>query len=260
MLNLEQILNFAKEKGFPAGREKQVMAEYLQCLILQSFFRHAPVGKVSFIGGTSLRFFYDLSRFSEDLNFDNFGLGVSEFEEVIGKMIKDLEAQGFAVDSLIKIKGAFHCYIRFSNLLFANKLSSHATEKILVKIDTVTQDFIFVPEKKFFDRYGIVEEILVNPKDILMAQKTIALLERKTAKGRDFFDYTFLHSFTQPSLGYLQQKAGIASLPELKERLLKRCEEVNFDEMAKDVAPFLFNTGDAIRITKFKQYIEQWRV
>jgi len=105
-----------------------------------------------------------------------------------------------------------------------------------------------------------VEEILVNPKDILMAQKTIALLERKTAKGRDFFDYTFLHSFTQPSLGYLQQKAGIASLPELKERLLKRCEEVNFDEMAKDVAPFLFNTGDAIRITKFKQYIEQWRV
>ena len=260
MLNLEQILNFARERGFPAGREKQAMAEYLQCLILQSLFRHAPVGKISFIGGTSLRFFYDLSRFSEDLDFDNFGLGIGEFEEVMAKVIKDLKAQGFTVDSLIKIKGAFHCYIRFSNLLFANKLSPYANEKILVKIDTTAQSFIFVPEKKFFDRYGIVEEILVNPKDILMAQKTIALLERKTAKGRDFFDYTFLHAFTKPNLDYLKQKTGIASLPELKEKLLERCAEVNFEEMARDVAPFLFNAADAIRVTKFKQYIEQWEV
>lgn len=260
MLNLEQILNFARERGFPAGREKQAMAEYLQCLILQSFFRHAPIGKISFIGGTSLRFFYDLSRFSEDLDFDNFGLSVSEFEEVVGKVIKDLEAQGFVVDSLIKIKGAFHCYIRFNNLLFDNKLSPHANEKILVKIDTTVQSFIFVPEKRFFDRYGIVEEVLVNPKEILMAQKTIALLERKTPKGRDFFDYTFLHAFTKPNLDYLKQKIGIVSLPELKEKLLERCAEVNFEEMAKDVAPFLFEARDVIRITKFKQYIEQWEV
>ncbi|MBI5222061.1 MAG: nucleotidyl transferase AbiEii/AbiGii toxin family protein [Candidatus Magasanikbacteria bacterium] len=260
MLNLEQILNFARERGFPGGREKQAMAEYLQCLILQSFFRHAPIGKISFIGGTSLRFFYNLSRFSEDLDFDNFGLGVSEFEEVIGEVVKDLEAQGFTVDSLIKIKGAFHCYIRFNNLLFANKLSPHASEKILVKIDTTTQSFIFTPEKKFFDRYGIVEEVLVNPKDILAAQKVIALLQRKTAKGRDFFDYTFLHSFAKPNLDYLKQKINIASLPELKEKLLARCAEVNFEEMAKDVAPFLFEARDAIRIIKFKQYIEQWEV
>lgn len=257
MLNLEQILNFAREKGFPAGREKQAMAEYLQCLIVQSLFRHAPTGKISFVGGTSLRFFYDLSRFSEDLDFDNFGLSVSEFEEIIGKVVKDLEAQGFIVDSLIKIKGAFHCYIRFNNLLFANKLSPHANEKILVKVDTTAQSFVFVPEKKFFDRYGIVEEILVNPKDILMAQKTVALLERKTAKGRDFFDYTFLHSFTMPNLDYLRHKIDIATLPELKAKLLERCAEVNFEEMAKDVAPFLFDAHDAIRITKFKQYIEQ---
>jgi len=260
MLNLEQILNFARERNFPEGREKQAMAEYLQCLILQSLFRHAPVGKISFIGGTCLRFFYDLSRFSEDLDFDNFGLGTAEFEAVIGEVINDLEAQGFIVDSLVKFKGAFHCYIRFSNLLFVNKLSPHASEKILVKIDTVNQDFAFTPEKKFFDRYGIVEEVMVNPKDILMAQKTIALLERKKAKGRDFFDYTFLHAFTKPNLAYLKHKTGIGSLRELKEKLLARCAEVDFDDMAKDVAPFLFDARDAIRITKFKQYIEQWEV
>lgn len=260
MLNLEQILNFAKENKFPSGREKQAMAEYLQCLILQSFFRHVPTNKISFIGGTCLRFFYNLSRFSEDLDFDNFGLDAIEFEAVIGEVIKDLESQGFVIDSLIKFKGAFHCYIRFSNLLFDNKLSPHANEKILVKIDTVNQDFVFAPEKIFFDRYGIVEEVLVNPKDILMAQKTIALLERKTPKGRDFFDYTFLNAFTKPNIDYLKQKANIASLPELKEKLLARCAEVDFDDMAKDVAPFLFDPRDVIRITKFEKFIEQWEV
>lgn len=101
---------------------------------------------------------------------------------------------------------------------------------------------------------------MVNPKDILMAQKTIALLKRKTAKGRDFFDYTFLHAFTKPNLDYLKQKIDIASLPELKEKILARCAEINFEEMAKDVAPFLFDARDAVRITKFKQYIEQWDV
>jgi len=204
--------------------------------------------------GRNLEFFF------EGFYFDNFGLGTAEFEAVIGEVINDLEAQGFTVDSLVKFKGAFHCYIRFSNLLFVNKLSPHASEKILVKIDTVNQDFAFTPEKKFFDRYGIVEEVMVNPKDILMAQKTIALLERKKAKGRDFFDYTFLHAFTKPNLAYLKHKTGIGSLRELKEKLLARCAEVDFDDMAKDVAPFLFDARDAIRITKFKQYIEQWEV
>lgn len=260
MLDLEQILSFAKENNFPAGREKQALAEYLQCIILQSLFQHAPIGKISFIGGTSLRFFYNLSRFSEDLDFDNLGLDSDDFEFLMGKVVKDLLLQGFQVDSLVKIKGAYHCYIRFGNLLFQNKLSPHADEKILIKIDTVKQDYTFVSDKKFFNRYGIVEEVLVNPKDILMAQKIGALLGRKTAKGRDFFDFIFLDGITKPNLGYLKEKLGIGSMSELKEKLLARCDEIDFEEMVRDVAPFLFNANDAVRILKFKQYIEQWEI
>jgi len=260
MLNLEQILSFAKENNFPTGREKQALAEYLQCVILHALFQHAPVGKISFVGGTSLRFFYNLSRFSEDLDFDNFGLNANDFEILMAEVVKDLTAQGFVVDSLVKIKGAYHCYIRFANLLFENKLSGHSTEKILIKVDTTEQNFLVKPEKKFFNRYGIVEEVLVNPKDILMAQKIGALLGRKTAKGRDFFDFIFLDGITKPNLSYLKQKTGIASLPELKVKLLERCAEVNFADLAKDVAPFLFDARDAVRIIKFKEYIEQWDV
>jgi len=260
MLNLDQILSFAKDNGLPVGRERQAMIEYLQCLLLQSLTRRAPIGKLSFIGGTSLRFFYNLPRFSEDLDFDNFGLSVLDFEEMIKKILVDLEDYGFVVDSLIKIKGAFHCYIRFNHLLYKNKLSPHASEKILVKIDTNRQEFPVLTEKIFFNRYGVVEDVTVNPKDILMAQKTIALLERKTPKGRDFFDFVFLDGITKPNLSYLQLKAGINSLAELKERLLVHCQKMDFKQLEADVAPFLFNDFDLIRITKFKQYIEGWKI
>ncbi len=260
MLTLEQIVALSKEHNFPAGREKQALAEYLQCIMLQSLFQHVPSGKISFIGGTSLRFFYNISRFSEDLDFDNFGLAVDEFEATIELVVRDLLLQGFQVDAVIKIKGAFHCYVRFGNLLYQHKLSPYADEKILVKIDTVVQDFPIEPEKKFFNRYGIVEEIAVNPKDILMAQKAGAILGRKTAKGRDFYDFIFLDGITKPHVGYLAHKFQITSLVDLKVALLKRCQEVDFNEMVRDVQPFLFHERDALRIQKFQQYIEQWQV
>jgi len=260
MLNFEQILFFAREQNFPQHREKQALAEYLQCIILQSIFQHVPNGKISFIGGTSLRFFYNMLRFSEDLDFDNFGLSVEDFELTMEHIVRDLTLQGFHVDSVVKIKGAYHCYIRFGNLLYQHKLSAHADEKILVKVDTVSQEYPIIPEKKFFNRYGIVEEILVNPKDILMAQKVGALLGRKRAKGRDFFDFIFLDGMTKPHLGYVQEKLGIHSLPELKEKILERCAEINFDDMVRDVEPFLFNARDTLRIKKFKAYMEQWDV
>lgn len=260
MLNLEQIVALAVENGFPPNRERQAMAEYLQCLILQSVVRHSPAEKISFIGGTSLRFFYNLPRFSEDLDFDNFSLTISDFENIIAAVLKNLSEQGFVVDSVVKIKGAYHCYIRFNNLLFDNKLSPHADEKILIKIDTVSQDWPIQTEKKFFNRYGVVEEVVVNPKDVLMAQKTIALLERNTPKGRDFFDFTFLDGFTKPNVPYLKHKTGINSLAELKERMIKRCAQLDFAALAQDVAPFIFNTNDLIRITKFPQYIAGWQV
>lgn len=260
MMNLEQILLFSQETGLPHGRERQALAEYLQCVILQIIANSDLVDKMSFSGGTSLRFFYGLPRFSEDLDFDNFGLSEDDFAKLIEVVTKNLVEQGFSVECSVKIKGAYHCYVRFSNLLFDNKLSAHADEKILVKIDTVAQDFPVKIEKKFFNRYGIVEEMNISSLDILMAQKSLAILGRKTSKGRDFFDFTFLDGLTKPNLNYLDHKIGIKTMSQLKERLLQRCAEVDFKEMARDVEPFLFNHDDVIRITKFPQYITGWNV
>lgn len=258
MEDLSSILRYAKDKNYPVHNPRGLYVEYLQYEMLRAIFRHTA--KLSFIGGTALRMILHTQRFSEDLDFDNFGISVNEFAILTQKVQKDLEMLGFEIQFRNVYKGAYHCYFKFSDLLFRYGFSPHEDEKILVRLDTVAQNFSFVPETAVLENFGMFFEVKYNPKDILLSQKFIAALERNRSKGRDFYDITYLMGIIKPNLEYIKQKAGIASMSELKNKLLARCEEVNFDEMAKDVSPFLFDARDVIRITKFKQYIEQWDV
>ena len=258
MEDLQSILKFAKERGFPLSNPKSLYVEYLQYELLNSIFHHTD--KLSFIGGTALRIILNSQRFSEDLDFDNFGITEQEFEQLTRAITKDLRDLGFQVEFRNIYKGAYHCHFKFSEILQKYGFSPHADEKVLVKIDTVKQNFIFSPTVGVVNNFGLFFEVRHNPKDILYSQKLAAALARHRSKGRDFYDITFLDGLTKPNLAYLEQAAGIKTMEELKERLLARCAEVDFKEMARDVEPFLFNHDDIVRILKFPQYIAGWNV
>lgn len=258
MEDLNSVLKFAKANNYPGQNLRGIYVEYLQYEILQSIFRHTD--KLSFIGGTALRIVFNSQRFSEDLDFDNLGLSESDFADLTKKVQKDLTQLGFQVEFRNVYKGAYHCYFKFSDILFRYGFSPYEGEKVLVRLDTVCQNFSFIPEVSVLNNFGLFFEIKHNPKDILLSQKMVTALERKRNKGRDFYDITFLMGIAKPNLGYLKEKLGIESMLELKEKLLARCDEIDFEEMVRDVAPFLFNANDAVRILKFKQYIEQWDV
>ena len=258
MEDLNSVLRYAKSKNYPINNPRGLYVEYLQYELLRSIFKHT--NKLSFIGGTALRVIFRTQRFSEDLDFDNFGITESEFGDLTQKIQQDMAVLGFQVEFRNVLKGAYHCYFKFSKILHRFGFSPNEDEKILVRLDTVNQNYFFKPETAVLQNFGLFFEVKHNPKDILLSQKLVASLERKRSKGRDFYDITYLMDITSPNLQYLNHKIGISTLPELKERILERCDEVNFDEMAKDVAPFLFNPADTIRITKFKQFIQQWKV
>jgi len=86
--------------------------------------------------------------------------------------------------------------------------------------------------------------------------KIYAALNRSRAKGRDFFDLVFLLPQTKPNYEYLEQKLGIKNGQELKEALLAQTADFNFDQLAKDVEPFLINAGDSKRVKMFIPYIQ----
>ena len=256
MLTLPEIEKFYPE---PLRRHKRfLLREYLQHKILQIVFESENAAQFAFLGGTCLRIVHGNTRCSEDIDFDNFQIGEQHFEEVSRVIRVKLEREGYEVEMRTVYKGEFHCYIRFPELLYREGLSGHLEEKILVQLDTEPQHFSFVPEKFLLNRFDVFTQIFITPKDLLLAQKFHTILNRKRNKGRDFFDVVFLLSLIdRPNYDYLEMKDKITNPAELKNRILARCAELDMDEMARDVEPFLFNSADTKKVTHFADYIQQ---
>ena len=106
MLELQQI-----KKEYPEplqGYERAIVREYLQYKILQAIFESKQASMLSFLGGTALRIVHGNSRFSEDIDLDNFGLSWQAFGELAQSVKLFLELEGFLVETSMAAKDAFH--------------------------------------------------------------------------------------------------------------------------------------------------------
>jgi predicted nucleotidyltransferase component of viral defense system len=256
MLSLEQIVQYFP-KELANRNPKGVLVEYLQYEILDSLFKQAGSEELSFIGGTAIRLLYDSHRFSEDLDFDNFGLDFAGFRSLFNKVCSELALKGFSLEhEFAGLKPHYHCYIKFPRLLNQLGLSGHREEKILVSIDAELKEKLFAPEIKTLNRFGVYRNLPANPPDILLAQKLLAILFRKREKGRDFYDASFLWGLTKPNYDYLQKRAGL-SRDDLNSKLLARCEKLNYKALARDVEPFLFEPGQINRVLDFISFLKE---
>jgi len=235
-----------------------ILREYLQHKILQIIFESKHASQLCFLGGTCLRIVHGNSRFSEDLDFDNFNINEASFEEISGVLKKQLGLEGYEVEMKTVYKGAYHCYIRFPEILYKEGLSGHREEKILIQLDTEPQHFDFIPMKYILNKFDVFTQIFITPLDILLAQKFYAVCNRDRNKGRDFFDIVFLLSLvSKPNYDYLELKLKISNASQLKEMVLDKCSKINMEEMAKDTAPFLFDAKDVKKIILFPELIKQ---
>lgn len=233
-----------------------MLREYLQCKILELLFESKYALKFAFLGGTCLRLVHNNSRFSEDLDFDNFGLSERDFEEVSGILLRGLERQGFQVEMRNVLSGAYHCYFRFTRLLHETGLSGHREAVIRINLDTEPQGFVFKPQSYFLNRFDVFSNIPCTPPDILLSQKIAAMSQRRRPQGRDFFDAVFLFAKVTPNFGYLEQKLQISGPEALKTHLLELCETIDFVELARDVQPFLFHASDIKRVEMFPEFVK----
>jgi hypothetical protein len=151
-------------------------------------------------------------------------------------------------------KDAFHCDLRFPELLYDQGLSPHQQEKTLIQLDTVAQGYPYTPEVRILNKFDVFTEIRVTPLSVLLSQKIYTAVNRKRPKGRDFYDITFLLSKTKPDFGFIHQKMGISSPESLREELLLRTEAFDFDALGGDVAPFLIAKEQVKRVVKFREF------
>lgn len=255
MLDFQQVL-----EQYPVhlqGFKRAILREYLQVKILQAIFTSKQASQLVFIGGTALRILHDNQRFSEDIDLDHFDMSWDAFGEMFHKVERFLTLDGFVVEVQEVAKGAFHCYLRFPELLYGQDLSPHLAHKLLIRVDSVSQGYAYQPEVRILNKFDVFTEVRVAPINLLLSHKLYSAVNRKRPKGRDFYDITFLLGRTKPDYQYLKQQLGVDLPEDLREVILNRTAVYDFETLASDVAPFLIDKDQVKRVRLFRKYWQQ---
>ena len=239
-----------------------ITREYLQARFLECLQENGAFVNWVFVGGTALRFLYQMPRFSEDLDFSLTGPGIEDsFTELVKKAKASFQAEDYSVSIRAKtektVKSAF---IKFDGLLFEIGLSPHRSEVISIKVEIDTNP----PPGANLETSVVRRHCLLNlqhyDKSSLLAGKLHALLTRKYVKGRDVYDlmwYLSDRTWPEPNLLLLNNalKQTGWSGPEMtatnwrKETAL-RVSQYDWHKVNADVRPFLEKQEELKILTK----------
>ena len=238
--------------------------EVVQEIALLGLWRGGFFEKAAFYGGTALRIFHGLRRFSEDLDFTLLSADdKSRLETYLPSVATELESWGFSFEAEKKsagdrtgIESAFLKGGTQLNLLhigapadLANKLPRRQSLRIKLELDLRPPPFATTEVRT---------QLLPSPYQVtlydlesLFAGKLHAVLCRgwkSRIKGRDFYDFVWYVSRNiRPNLAHLdarmRQTGHWSGEPintrSLKELLLARFAEIDFKKAADEVRIFI---------------------
>ena len=180
-----------------ALEEEQALREITQEIILAALGRTDFFHKAGFQGGTCLRIFHGMSRFSEDLDFALHTPGVSfALETYLNALTKELAAYGYELkmDDRSKVDRAVRmAFIKddsLGNLLRLNyRPAKGPLRKLRIKLEVDTGPPVGASfETKYLD-FPFPSAVCVFDLPSLFAGKLHALLCREYLKGRDWYDF-----------------------------------------------------------------------
>jgi predicted nucleotidyltransferase component of viral defense system len=231
------------------------MREYLQAYILRILYDNKFFLTSVFLGGTALRFLYNLPRFSQDLDFSLIKKGAFSCEKTIGAVEKELLLSNYDVSTKYKTLGAVHyAMFKFKRLMYEAKLSPLRDENFSIKIEIDTSP----PrggktENKVVNKYFLIS-FLTYDLPSLFAGKIHALLSREYTKGRDFFDlgwYLSAWKNLTPNKVLLTnalKQTGLAkrfpNAGHWKDYVSAVVKDTDWNVVKKDVESFLEDPGD----------------
>ena len=244
--------------------ETNAMKEIIQEIVLAGLSRGGFFNEAAFYGGTALRIFYGLNRFSEDMDFallkPNPQFDLSKYFTFIEKEVKayglnlTVSKKDKTQDSNITsafLKGDTKEYIL---MFFPNENIQNTTSLKNIKIK-----FEVDINPPIGAKYDIKYKLLPSPHQVrlydessLFAGKIHAILCRNwqyRTKGRDLYDYIFYSSHnTKVNIELIREKL-IASdvlkqdsefnIENLKQLLYKKFKEIDYTNAKEDVITFI---------------------
>lgn len=245
--------------------QKNAMKEIIQEIVLCGLSRAGFFEQAAFYGGTALRIFYGLDRFSEDLDFSlrktNLDFDLSSYFPVLEK-----EVRSFGLNVTItekqktkesNIRSAFlkgntkeHLLLFYTDADLSHGVPRDEVVKIKFEVDvnppscaTYETKYRLLPAPYAVRLYDMPS---------LFAGKIHAVLCRawqNRVKGRDLYDYVFYlsrgASVNREHLrerllqnGYIQETSQ-CTLPEIKKMLCDRFDSIDYAQAKQDVIPFI---------------------
>ena len=205
---------------------KNAMKEIMQEIVLCGLSRAGFFQKAAFYGGTALRIFYGLDRFSEDLDFSLETADTSfDLTSYFPVLEKEVKAFGLNVTIMEKektkesnIRSAFlkgntreHLLLFYADEQTAGSVARNEAVKIKFEVDVTPPAYATFEHK--YRLLPVPYEVNMYDMPSLFAGKIHAVICRawqSRIKGRDLYDYVF----------YLSRGAAV-NQKHLRERLLQ---------------------------------------
>lgn len=244
--------------------ETNAMKEIIQEIVICGLSRGGFFNEAAFYGGTALRIFYGLNRFSEDLDFallqPNEEFNLNKYFPFIEKEVqayglnlsiseREKTKESNILSAFLKGDTKEHILIFFPNENMQNTTSLKSI-KIKFEVD------ITPPSGA---RYDLKYKLLPSPHQVrlydepsLFAGKIHAILCRNwnyRTKGRDLYDYIFYISKNTPvNLELIREKLISSNVLKetddfdiniLKQMLIERFNVIDYTSAKEDVIAFI---------------------
>ena len=262
------------------------LREIMQEIALAGLERSGFYEEAAFYGGTALRIFYGLNRFSEDLDFsllkpnenfsfDNHLKAIENEFEALNMKISIQEKQKTNVSSIesafLKTDTTWR-EIVLENTLPQLGLKQRASIKIKLEVDINPPLAFETEEKLLLKPFSFYVKCFTAPN--LFAGKMHAILFRKwknNVKGRDWFDMEWyikkgipvkLSHFLERAIESGDWQKDTISETEFRNLLLIKIENMDLEKIKADIIRFIPDTKvlDIWSVNYFKDIISYLKI
>ena len=235
---------------------RNAVYEVSQQIVLAGLADGGFFDKAAFYGGTCLRIFHGLNRFSEDMDFtllkeDNSFYFEHYFQPIIDQFAlvgRKVEIKKKEKKSFGKVESAF---LKDNTDVYDLSFQTEKSIRVKIEVDTIpplkftTEQKLLLQPKSFMTRCVTLPDLFAGKMHALAFR-----VWKNRIKGRDWYDFEwYVRNGIPLDWNHLQERirqfnGQEMTLEEFKTTLRERLSGTDINRVKEDVLPFLNNPGE----------------
>ena len=235
---------------------RNAVYEVSQQIVLAGLADGGFFDKAAFYGGTCLRIFHGLNRFSEDMDFTLLKEDNSfHFEHYFQPIIDQFALVGRKVEIKKKEKKSFgkveSAFLKDNTDVYDLSFQTEKSIRVKIEVDTIpplkftTEQKLLLQPKSFMTRCVTLPDLFAGKMHALAFR-----VWKNRIKGRDWYDFEwYVRNGIPLDWNHLQERirqfnGQEMTLEEFKATLRERLSGTDINRVKEDALPFLKNPGE----------------